>query len=613
MPTGKGPLRIAIEDFIEGFEIGKRVQTSFDKYVEGKAGGFIKDPVTLKAPGTEGIVNVIRDVFYSLEFENKSFFEQLVIGAGLTIAVVTSLGNAISQPFMSLWTYSINRIVRPARFSPGELAAMYFKAPEHYNTYKDDAIDNGYDTNRLEAVIDTSRQFLTAFEYQVLWRRGFISDSAYKAKINALGIKDEDHSNLTRLGEVIPTVQDLIYMQVKEAFNDEASNRFQHDEGDKSGVTEWAEKQGLNADWVNKYWRAHWQLPSPNQVFEMLQRLRPGVSDTPVTDDDVSTFLQMADYSPFWRDRLKQISYSPYTRVDIRRMFKVGVLDYDGIIAAYQDAGYDLERATKLAEFTVKYETEEETRLSLSAITSAYDDGMIDRVTAESQLIESGYDTTSIKFYLDNIDYKHTLQVNKIKLDNIRKRYLEGDLDETTINNEINLINIPTEKGQALIDLWTTERNSQVVLPTLAQIEKFYEMGIASLDDFKRILSLRGYNEETIKWNIERIDIEKQIAAKKAADDADKEIVKLLKNDESSQYQIDKADIDLAIAQAKANITDIDIALHGEISDDDAITLQQRKDELKSFIAAMNVEKAQLKFENKTELERLSSSLESEG
>jgi hypothetical protein len=101
------------------------------------------------------------------------------------------------------------------------------------------------------------------------------------------------------------------------------------------------------------------------------------------------------------------------------------------------------------------------------------------------------------------------------------------------------------------------------------------------------------------------MDIEKQLRAQKDAEKAEADNERLVKSKTASQYQKDKSEYDLAIAQAKAEITDIDVALHGTLTDDEIATLKARKDELKLFISQINVAKAQLRFDTQSTLDKL--------
>ena len=92
-------------------------------------------------------------------------------------------------------------------------------------------------------------------------------------------------------------------------------------------------------------WAAHWELPSPTQVFEMLHRgkLPEGIT--------VDQYLASADYAPAWRQSLSDISYNPITRTDAKRMYKLRG-DFDELVRHYKDNGYNDADANDLAEFT---------------------------------------------------------------------------------------------------------------------------------------------------------------------------------------------------------------------------------------------------------------------
>lgn len=608
MPTGKGFLRIAVEDFLETFSLGTILGKWYKEFIEGlekEAADVYQKMAELYYP----------DGNIPLPFQPQRV-RTIILSSqnGIWMFVWSSIGLllggvfGLARPTSNLAAYKADMELRSGRANPIESFTMVRRGKLTNEQAMKFGSHLGFPDMLLNGYDELSRNYLTLVEYIMAWRRQGISDSVLRQKAQALGYEADDIDIALKITEVIPTPNDLIYLQVKEAFNDTASQRFHHDEGDTSQVREWAKKQGLSEDWVKRYWRAHWNSPSPQQVFEMLQRLRPGTTDNPVTMEDVKTYLQMADYSPFWRERLTEISYLPFTRVDVRRMYKTRTLDENGVKQAYLDNGYDEKHAQALTEFTIAYEAEEETGIVRQSVISAYSDGMIDRAKASSMLKSGGYDDISIAFYLDSVDFDQQQQTNKVILNSIKAKYINGDLDETSVNNEINKLNLPSERTLALLEQWTIARDNQIQQPTQSQVEKFVELGIATIEDYKRISKLRGYTEESIEWNIKRIQIELQAQAAKNAADAAKEMERVLKDKDNSQYQVDKADIELAIAQAKEQITDIDIALQSEENPDTIAELGQTKNDLKSFIASMNTAKAQLKYDFQLDKERLGTS-----
>ncbi|GAJ12939.1 unnamed protein product, partial [marine sediment metagenome] len=159
------------------------------------------------------------------------------------------------------------------------------------------------------------------------------------------------HPDYTKLYETlayqIPPVADIITMAVREAFTPAIAEKFGQYQDFPADLEKYAAQKGLSEEWAKRYWAAHWALPSPQQGFEMLHR---GVINSPELD----MLLRASDVMPFWRDRLTAIAYRTLTRVDVRRMYKEGVLDEREVYEAYQDHGYSDENAARMAEFTVK-------------------------------------------------------------------------------------------------------------------------------------------------------------------------------------------------------------------------------------------------------------------
>ncbi|KKL20447.1 hypothetical protein LCGC14_2455370, partial [marine sediment metagenome] len=207
-----------------------------------------------------------------------------------------------------------------------------------------------------------------------LWRRKELTRDEAETRIGKLGFDETDRDHILTLGFGIPPIQDLITMAVREAFQLDVAERFGQLEGLPehiraafdtelagfgSGVegsigafAEFAGRQGIAPQWIAAYWAAHWREPGVNQLFEMVHRLQPdlvdarreGLKDTgldpeklPFTLDDLQIALQKQDITPFWRGRLTAIAFRPLTRVDIRRMHKLGVMDREEVKRRYRE------------------------------------------------------------------------------------------------------------------------------------------------------------------------------------------------------------------------------------------------------------------------------------
>ena len=83
-------------------------------------------------------------------------------------------------------------------------------------------------------------------------------------------------------------------------------------------------KAGLPEEQARNYWAAHWELPSAQMGYAMFQRRI-------IDHETLVMLLKSLDIMPFWRDKLIEMSYNPLTRVDVRRMYGLGVLSEEEV------------------------------------------------------------------------------------------------------------------------------------------------------------------------------------------------------------------------------------------------------------------------------------------
>jgi len=201
-----------------------------------------------------------------------------------------------------------------------------------------------YDQIYLDAVMTKpASEDIVAYEL-----RRDPSLSNLDTELRRIGIHPNYNDLYKELAYQIPPVADIITMAVREAFTPEIARRFGQYQDLPPEFVEWVGKKGLSKDWAERYWAAHWSLPSPQQGFEMLHR---GV----IGEADVNMLMRALDIMPFWRDKLIQIAYRPLSRVDVRRMFALGVLDVSGVRRAYTDIGYNDYNADLMTQFTIRY------------------------------------------------------------------------------------------------------------------------------------------------------------------------------------------------------------------------------------------------------------------
>ncbi|GAI68247.1 unnamed protein product [marine sediment metagenome] len=307
-----------------------------------------------------------------------------------------------------------------------------------------------------------------------------------------IGVHDHYHSLYKELAYQIPPVADIITMAVREAFTPEIAARFGQYQDLPPDFVEWAGKKGLSKEWAERYWAAHWSLPSPQQGFEMLHRGVIGM-------DDLNMLMRALDIMPFWRDKLVEIAYRPLSRVDVRRMFKLGVLDVSGVRKAYTDIGYNPYNADLMTKFTIEYVKEAPKKLSTTDMVTAYKKHLIDIGTLRNQLSEAGITGADIEKIIKTAEQKREWADTEDNITTIEFLYKQGRYTEDETLTELRKLKLADEYIQNLLPQWTAKSVAEKeTLWTNAQTLSFMKANLITLERGKQELTDLGYDEEHI-------------------------------------------------------------------------------------------------------------------
>ncbi len=352
---------------------------------------------------------------------------------------------------------------------------------------------HGYSDTQIDNIILSHYARLDPTTVRDNFFRGhFTQDKVYE-RLRELGFTDARIKEVINTWALIPPVQDLIHMAVREAFTPDIAEKFGQYEQFPAAVAEWAGKQGLSTEWAKRYWAAHWELPSATMGFEMLHR---GVIDKSTMD----LLLRALDIMPYWRDKITAISYNPYTRVDVRRMHDLGVIDDAGLVRAYQDLGYDKEKAMKMAEFTVKYNNDNQRNITRETVMSSYRNDLIGRAEAGELLKSLDYNDDLVEFYLVAEDYARSREVQDLQLQTIEGEYLAGLTDNQTARTRLNKLGLRGDKIDALMDQYELKKYNYVAIPSRSDIDEQLITGVITQDQWTQVMKRHGFTPDHIQW-----------------------------------------------------------------------------------------------------------------
>lgn len=340
--------------------------------------------------------------------------------------------------------------------------------------------------------------------------RDYIDEDRLKDILGKSGVKKEDVEILQKLMLYIPSASDIIQFAVREVYSPEKWGEPAPTQGFDT-VMDLAKddikKAGLTEDTFRKYWIQHWRLPGLREGYEMLHRKA-------IDPEDLDRLMIMQDIMPEWVEPLKKISYSPYTRVDVRRMHKLGVLFDDDLQKAYEDLGYDEEKAANMAEFTIRYNAESPTEdltlieednvkhreLTRSDILRSYRLQLITRDKAKAYLKTIGYLEDAVEFYLAIEDYKKDEEELSKYLDYYKSAFIKGIWDKTKTITMLGTLDLPDTYVSQLMQEWELEKEIKVNLPSRADLDKFLKKGIISKEVYAEEMRKHKYTDRYIEW-----------------------------------------------------------------------------------------------------------------
>ena len=413
-----------------------------------------------------------------------------VLGGVSLIAQVTGLSaQVMMQDFAKAYPFQM--------FTPGDVTQAWRRGYVSETFALDTIQRHGYTAENARIVLNLSDIVPTEGDLFVLYHRGLISDEDVSDGLHQKGYDIYYQQRMLEASYLIPPVTDLITMAVREAFSPEVAERFGQYEDYPKQMTPWGEKQALSEEWLKRYWAAHWALPSPQQGFEMLHR---GVIDTA----DLDLLLRALDVMPFWRERLTQIAYTPFTRIDIRRMHRVGVLTEEDVLRSYKDLGYDEAKARTMTDFVMLLNeppsADDEValkELSRSSVVNFYSDGLIQRGKAVTLLTAMGYTDDAASLYLDSADLDEERKERKAEISLILALAESGVITFEQAEDRLRKLGLETgEVNKAIVDL-TRKQQRTTKLPARAEAERMLKSGIIDEKEYKDLLSLFGYSD---KW-----------------------------------------------------------------------------------------------------------------
>jgi hypothetical protein len=344
-----------------------------------------------------------------------------------------------------------------------------------------------------------------------------------------------------KLGRWIwPSVQDVVRFAIRDVWEPDIMEAMGTDTQPPEDFYVWAKKAGINKDSALLYWRAHYDLP-PFTVMRSSARRRlfglitPGIyDDNGIQNQDAydkiwQMWFKAADLTPKLGVLYKHLIWQPITRVDIRRLDRLG-LTFDGapllegmekpeewdpdskrdqnLKRLYEAAGYSPDNgdAENMVRFTktltrnslTPQADPKEKEASQGVITALYNSGRIDEAQYRAALSDLGYSASAIDYYVLKAAIKADEEEQKAYLEELKGNARIRPVTDDELNAYSNTYDISiTEKANLRRQL---DRISKAIVkqPTVAQLNELVEGGNISAKEYRAALSEQGYSNSIV-------------------------------------------------------------------------------------------------------------------
>lgn len=380
-----------------------------------------------------------------------------------------------------------NETIRPYLQDLATLTRQYYRDVNSQLPVIKEMRKMGIADNKITEYIDNARYFLPVDMLARLWHREEITEGQFNQGLRDNTLNEEDVQRIKPALYSYPGVGDLVSFAVREVFSPElASELGLYSDMPEEFIVE-AKKAGLPEDYAKMYWAAHWQPVPLGQAFEMFHR-------QVIDRDQLISLIKVNDYMPNFREELIDISYNPILRIDLRRMYRSGLIDFEELVKGNMDLGYRIEDAEKIAVWTDEEYANENKEITKTDIISLYVLGHFTYNVAYNALLDTGYNEYSATDLLLKEDLKQLEKEQKRVTALYKKAYLQDTLETEDIKAKLLSAKFTIKEIDNIIDEWDVVYKEKVTYLTAKQLEGIFKNDIWEHDEVYDYLIKIGYS-----------------------------------------------------------------------------------------------------------------------
>jgi hypothetical protein len=461
----------------------------------------------------------LRKMFDWDDLEAVAWAPLIVAAAvGSVTSIMAAGGQALAAP--AIW--QLNERLTPRLLGQEEVTALRWRIPQLETTWKRDLRRLGIPEDKQDQLASALRPLPGLTLLRDAWFRGALNEDGVHNAIGAWGYTQTAEDIIRAGWPALPQVQDVIRFGVREVYAPDIVRDFNLDANFPDDILADAARVGLAEEEVRKFWRAHWELPSITAAYTMHQR----TTDDPIADwservenpfgpdffriismERLLQLLRTQDVMQAWRDPVTRVSFRPLNRVDVRRFYRVGVLDEGDVFRAYTDLGYD-EANSALQVGFVRGLEQEASFDQLETILG----GQAAEGTIELDDVFDALEAFSVPdSVLDAAKTRIAARVNRERTGDVisafRQAFRFGRISEDDFRDELEDRNLPDATIDHLVDIETIRQGLDFEVFATAEtraagrtspMRRFRE-GLTDDEQFAAEMSALGYGQLDIQ------------------------------------------------------------------------------------------------------------------
>lgn len=390
--------------------------------------------------------------------------------------------------------------IKPFLLDMQSLTEEYFRHPNNYAFVVDQMRRMGIDDNKIEIFLDNQTNLLPLDMLRLLWNREEISTDQLHEELRRNRFNPDDFDKIKVALKQYPSISDFIRFSIREAYDIAFVEKAGLGADMPNEYLEDAKKAGLPDIYARMHWYSHWVPPSAGQTFEMLHR---GL----IPMEEVETLLRINDIMPNYREKMTQIAYNTVGRVDIRRLYQDGVIEYEKMYELYLESGQSPDNAELLSEWTEIHYGEERKQRTRTDILKLFKLGTYTRLQAITSLQGIGYSEDIATEYVvrTELEAAEKRKANRLKI--WRKGFINYVYDEQQVRQFMIGLGMKKLEMDDLVEEWKVDRDSKIKFLNIKDVEKMFKEDIMNKEEVLEELSIQGYTTDDIQkllrlWSI---------------------------------------------------------------------------------------------------------------